>query len=166
MEISLITNNPKETRIIAHLFLRALLKGYCFDLKRKKALIISLEGNLGSGKTEFMKGVGECLKIKKDIFSPTFLIMKRFPLKNKSKFFENLWHLDCYRIKNIKEIKTLGFKDIVNDKKNLIFVEWGNKIKTLFPKNYWRIKFKIIDRNKRLLIFKIPLKITKTCLKN
>ncbi|MGB9680960.1 MAG: tRNA (adenosine(37)-N6)-threonylcarbamoyltransferase complex ATPase subunit type 1 TsaE [Minisyncoccia bacterium] len=159
MEISVITNNPKETKIIARLFLKAVLKGYCLDPKRKKALIISLEGNLGSGKTEFMKGIGDALRIKKDIFSPTFLIMKRFSLKSKSSIFENLWHLDCYRLKNIKEIEGLGFRDISKNSRNLMFIEWGNKIKTIFPKDYWQINFKIVDKNKRLLTFKIPVKI-------
>jgi len=160
MEISLTTFDEKETRFIASLFIKAILKGCYLGLKRKEALIISLEGNLGAGKTEFMKGIGKALKFKHEVFSPTFLIMKKFPLKKrKGVLFRNLWHIDCYRLKNIQEIENLGFQDLLKEKENIIFVEWGNKIKKIFPQNYWQIKFKILDNKKRLIIFKIPLKL-------
>ncbi|MGE4554729.1 MAG: tRNA (adenosine(37)-N6)-threonylcarbamoyltransferase complex ATPase subunit type 1 TsaE [Candidatus Paceibacterota bacterium] len=153
MEILVTTSSPKETKLIASCFIKSILNG--INSKRKKALVVSLEGNLGAGKTEFMKGIGEALKFKKEIFSPTFLIMKRFPIKKGD--FKNLWHLDCYRIKNLKEIKEIGFNDLLKDKENIIFIEWGDKIKKLLPKNYWKIKIKILDKEKRLLIFKMPL---------
>jgi tRNA threonylcarbamoyladenosine biosynthesis protein TsaE len=158
MEISLTTFSPQETKFIASLFIKAVLKGCYLSLKGKEALVISLEGNLGAGKTEFMKGIGEALKIKHDVFSPTFLIMKKFLLKRKGILFKNLWHIDCYRLKNVREIENLGFQDLLKEKENIIFVEWGNKIKKILPQNYWQIKFKILGEKKRLITFKIPLK--------
>jgi len=75
--------------------------------------------------------------------------MKRYSLKRKD--FKYLWHLDLYRLKKTKEITNLGFKDLLKDKKNLIFIEWGNKIKKILPKNYLRIKIKIKGEKERIL---------------
>ncbi len=147
MHIKITSDSPEETQSIA-----ASLAAYLRDYKPRKdskALVISLEGELGSGKTEFMKGIGKALQLNQPIFSPTFLLMKRFPL---SKFpFQFLWHLDCYRLKNAQEIKELGFSDMIRDPKNLIFVEWGDKIKTLMPSSCWTIKFEVQGPKTRVL---------------
>lgn len=160
MKIKVISKSPVETQKIASFLMEAVLKQHhyyethLYPTKQKRALVISLEGSLGSGKTEFLKGIAKGLKLKEKIFSPTFLIMKSFSCK--SPFFKILWHLDCYRIKSAKEIKELGFLEIIKDPQNLIFIEWGNKIKEILPKNHWKIKFKIIDKNTRILEFHIP----------
>ncbi|MGC8651124.1 MAG: tRNA (adenosine(37)-N6)-threonylcarbamoyltransferase complex ATPase subunit type 1 TsaE [Minisyncoccia bacterium] len=147
MRIKIFSENPKETQKIAALFINTILKQK--DLKRRQALVISLEGNLGSGKTEFLKGIASGSKLKGHIFSPTFLIMKRFPLSYQS--FKFLWHWDCYRLKSIKELKELDFLTILNDPQNIVFIEWGNKIKHFLPKNHWTIKFQILGEKKRSL---------------
>ena len=158
MEISIISESPKETRILAAFLTQAILNYHYYCLNKKNALIISLEGDLGAGKTEFMKGIAESLKLKNDVLSPTFLIMKNIDLPEKyHNNFSCLWHLDCYRLKNLKELKSLGFEDIIKDKKNLIFIEWGQKIKKLLPAKSWVIKFKTLDKNRRLLTFQIPI---------
>jgi len=155
MKIRILSESPEETQKIACFFVQAVLKGYLINFfKNNSSLAISLEGELGSGKTEFLKGAAKTLRLKEKIFSPTFVIMKSFSLKTKS--FESLWHIDCYRLKKIKEMEELGFKNIVKNKKNLVFVEWGDKIKKILPKNHLTIKFKMIDKNKRQLEFIIP----------
>jgi len=152
MKVKILSESPEETQKIASLLINTILKQK--NLKRNKALVISLEGNLGSGKTEFFKGIAKGIKLKERIFSPTFLIMKRFTLKHK--LFKFLWHLDCYRLKKISEIKELDFKEIIKNYQNIIFIEWGNKIKRFLPKNHWMIKFKIKGENKRSLELEIP----------
>ena len=148
MKIKIISESPKETQKIASFFMQAILKKY--DLKQR-SLVVSLEGPLGGGKTEFLKGVARFLKLKEKVFSPTFLIMKSFPCK--TSFFKTLWHLDCYRIEKSKEIKELDFLEIIKNPENLIFIEWGNKIKKILPKDHWKIKFKITGNNTRILEF-------------
>lgn len=162
MKIKIISDSPKETQKIAYFFIEAILprttasrmrgkKQYC--PQKNGGLVISLEGPLGGGKTEFLKGVAKFLKLEKKIFSPTFLIMKSFPCK--TRLFDSLWHLDCYRIKRAKEIKELDFLEIIKNPKNLVFIEWGDKIKKLLPAKHWKIKFKIAGKNTRILIFDI-----------
>jgi len=152
MELKILSKSPEETQQIAALYISTVLKQK--NLKPRQALVISLEGNLGSGKTEFLKGIAKGTKLKEKIFSPTFLIMKKFVLKHKP--FKFLWHLDCYRLKKISEIKELDFTEIIKNPQNIIFIEWGNKIKKLLPKTHWSIKFQIKGENKRVLEFNIP----------
>jgi len=151
VKIKILSENPKETQKIAYFFIEAILKQH--NLKNK-GLVISLEGPLGGGKTEFLKGVAKFLKLEKKIFSPTFLIMKSFPCK--TRLFDSLWHLDCYRIKRAKEIKELDFSEIIKNPKNLVFIEWGDKIKKILPKDHWVIKFNIKGEKQRLLELEIP----------
>ncbi|OGD30779.1 tRNA (adenosine(37)-N6)-threonylcarbamoyltransferase complex ATPase subunit type 1 TsaE, partial [Candidatus Azambacteria bacterium RIFCSPLOWO2_01_FULL_44_84] len=72
------------------------------ELKRERrqinALIIALEGHLGSGKTTFIQGLAEGMGVKENVLSPTFLILKQFFLK--SGRYKNLYHIDAYRLKN------------------------------------------------------------------
>ena len=147
-KIKIISKSPKETQKIAYFFMQAILKKY--DLKQR-SLVVSLEGPLGGGKTEFLKGIAKFLKLKEKVFSPTFLIMKSFSCK--TSFFKTLWHLDCYRIEKPKEIKELDFLEIIKNPENLIFIEWGDKIKKILPKDHWKIKFKITGKNTRILEF-------------
>jgi len=151
MELKILSESPEETQQIAALYISTVLKQK--NLKRTQALVISLEGNLGSGKTEFLKGIAKGIKLKEKIFSPTFLIMKRFTLKHKP--FKFLWHLDCCRLKKISEMKELDFTEIIKNPQNIIFIEWGDKIKKLLPKYHWIIKFSIKGESERLLMFEI-----------
>lgn len=151
MKIQILSKSPKETQEIASLFIRAVLGLGQKKLKLKRALIISLEGNLGSGKTEFLKGVAKGVELKEKIFSPTFLLMKRFPLKRGP--FKFLWHLDCYRVQKASEMKALGFEEMARDSQNIIFIEWGNQIERLLPKSHWIIKFEIKGGDDRKLEF-------------
>ena len=146
MKQEILSKSPKQTKEIASDFIKKIIKRPPF---KEGALVFSLEGELGAGKTQFLKGIGKALKIREKINSPTFVIMKRYPLKRKD--FKYLWHLDLYRLKKTKEITNLGFKDLLKDKKNLIFIEWGNKIKKILPKNYLRIKIKIKGEKERIL---------------
>lgn len=158
MKVKILSESPKETQVIASLLINTILRQKNLKYKqaylRRQALVVSLEGNLGSGKTEFLKGIAKGIKLKEKIFSPTFLIMKRFILKHN--LFKFLWHFDCYRLKKVSEIKELGFKEIIKNYQNIIFIEWGDKIKRFLPKNHWTIKFKIKGENKRLLELVIP----------
>jgi tRNA threonylcarbamoyladenosine biosynthesis protein TsaE len=65
------------------------------------------------------------------------------------KKYGNLFHVDCYRIKDYKDILVLDFQEIVSDFKNIILIEWAEKIKKILPKDTVWIKFKILDKDKR-----------------
>ena len=150
MNIKITSESPAETRKIAS-FLIYYIQNY-YPHSSSQAIIVSLEGNLGVGKTEFMKGVAEGLHLHKHIFSPTYLLMKSFSLPDHS-FFKVLWHLDCYRLKSVKEIELLGGRDILTDPHNIVFIEWGDKIKSLLPDHILRIalSYNKGKKNERLI---------------
>lgn len=139
------TNNSKETQKIGENFAKEILSA-----NNTKAVILGLSGNLGGGKTTFLQGFAKGLGIKEKILSPTFVIQKRFKFKK-----GNFYHIDCYRLNNPEEILELDFKNIISDPKNIVAVEWPEKIKPLLPKETIFIEFNFINENEREIIFKM-----------
>ena len=106
-------------------------------------LVIALTGNLGSGKTTFVQGFAKELGIKQRIISPTFILMR--------KYGENFYHIDLYRLEEDieNEVRNLGVEDIWKDPKNVVIIEWAEKIKNLIPKNAKWIKFENLGKDER-----------------
>jgi len=117
--------------------------------------IIGLIGDLGSGKTAFVKGVGSYFKIK-NITSPTFVIMKVYKIKNNKKY-NNLVHIDCYRLENYDSLMDIGLEEYLNNSQSLVLIEWADKIKDKLPKNTKYIKFKLGKKENERII-KINIK--------
>jgi len=115
--------------------------------KKNGAVIVGLKGNLGGGKTTFTQGFAKGLGIKDKILSPTFVILKKFKFQISN--FKFLYHIDCYRLKNEKDLLELGFEEIISDSNNIVLIEWPEKIKKIMPKDTIMIEFEFIDDNKR-----------------
>jgi len=144
MEIYL-TKSPSQTKKLGK-----NLAGRIFKIKSfKKAIVLGLMGNLGGGKTTFLQGFAKGLGVRERVLSPTFVLMKRFFISKKS-----FIHIDCYRIKKDKEIMALGFKDIISDSRNIVAVEWANKVKKIMPKDAIFLKFEFIDKSTRKIMIK------------
>jgi tRNA threonylcarbamoyladenosine biosynthesis protein TsaE len=137
-----ITYTAQETQKLA-----AKLIGDLTRRKTKGAAVLALQGELGAGKTTFVQGLAKALKIKERVLSPTFVIMKRFKIYDLR--FMNLHHIDCYRIKNSKELMQLGFKEIIKEPKNLVVIEWAEKVKKILPKEAVWIKFEQAGEDER-----------------
>lgn len=114
---------------------------------RNHALVINLEGNLGSGKTTFSQGVGKALGIKQAIKSPTFVIMRAYDLNNPN--FSHLHHFDCYRVGDPQEIIDLGWFDLLSNPKNIILLEWGSRVQSLLPADTKNIAFAHVSPEER-----------------
>ena len=117
--------------------------------QRDRALVLALEGDLGGGKTTFLQGFAKGLEIKQKILSPTFVLMRKFQIPNYKQRFKNFYHFDCYRVQKPKEILDLDFRQIISDKKNIVAVEWADKIKKILPRNIIEIKFEFKSKNTR-----------------
>lgn len=137
------TTNSGQTKRLGEILAKEILK----TGTGKKALIVCLTGELGSGKTTFLQGFARGLKIKKRVLSPTFIIMRRLSVH--APFFKNFFHIDCYRIRGIKDLYGLGFDKITGETGNIIAVEWADKILKSLPKDVIMLKFDHIDANKR-----------------
>jgi len=107
-------------------------------------MIICLDGELGSGKTMFTKGIATALGISETITSPTFTIIKEY-LDGEMP----LYHMDVYRLDSNTD--GVGI-DEYYEKDGIVVIEWSNTIKDILPEEYLHIKFKVTDENKRTLI--------------
>jgi tRNA threonylcarbamoyladenosine biosynthesis protein TsaE len=124
-----------------------------FAKKLKGGEIYGLIGNLGSGKTTFVRSVAKALGVKGTILSPTFVIIKEYRIPDKrfaiSPKLQFLVHIDLYRLKNTDDIKSIGIEDYLGKKNKVCFIEWADKIKNDLPQNTKYINFKFIDKNTR-----------------
>lgn len=114
-----------------------------FESEKFPNMIICLDGELGSGKTVFTKGIANALGIKEPITSPTFSIIKEYDGELP------LYHMDVYRLDGNTD--GIGIEEYFN-KGGVVVIEWADTIKDILPKEYLHIKFKVIDENKRMLI--------------
>lgn len=137
------TKNPKETEKLAGFLLKKFLKTNP-PAGRKNALVIALEGELGAGKTVFVRGLAKTLKIKSKIKSPTFNLMKHYKAGSLV-----MCHFDCYRLKDHRDLKMLGIKEILNNPKNIILIEWSDRVKKILPKNHIKVHIDHINKNTR-----------------
>ena len=136
MEYKITTRDERETIQIAQ----------NLESEKFENMIICLDGDLGSGKTIFTKGFAQALGIKENITSPTFNIIKEY-LNGEMP----LYHMDVYRLDG--KIDGVGIEDYFK-KDGVVIIEWADTIQSYLPEERLDIKFKVIDENTRLLIFK------------
>ena len=141
-----LTESPSQTKTIGKTLAEEIVKSG----NGKKALVLGLRGYLGGGKTTFMQGFAKGLKIKEKVLSPTFIIMRKFKINSSG--FDFLYHFDCYRCLSEEEVINIDFKKIINNPKNIVVIEWAEKIKSLLPKTTLWIDFDFIDCNKRKIV--------------
>lgn len=138
------TKNALETQKLG----KKLAQGFLASKRQNRgALIIGLEGDLGGGKTTFTQGFAKGLGVKEKILSPTFVILKKFKIPNGR--FKTLCHIDCYRLRDSKDILDLGFNEMISNLENIIIIEWSDKIKKILPKSVVSFRFTFIDKEIR-----------------
>lgn len=138
----------KETEKVAQEFVKGQLGN---SVTKSDALVVVMYGDLGSGKTTFVKAVAKIFGLEKTVTSPTFVIEKIYKLNNQK--FEHLIHIDAYRLKSGEELKALGWEEISKNPKNIIFVEWPENVKDILPEDKQEIHFKFIDENTREIVW-------------
>ena len=109
-------------------------------------MVICLDGELGSGKTVFVKGFAKSLGIAENITSPTFSIVKEYENAEMK-----LNHMDVYRLEET-EVK-IKFNDYFNSD-SITIIEWAEMIKDKLPEERLEIKIKVIDENTRVFVLK------------
>ena len=106
-------------------------------------MIICLDGELGSGKTIFVKGFAKSLGLEENITSPTFNIVKEYQSGEMP-----LYHMDVYRLENGDD--SIGFNDYFNSD-GITIIEWAELIEDILPEERLDIKFKVLDENTRII---------------
>lgn len=97
-------------------------------LTRNYPLILALQGNLGVGKTQFVKGLASTLGIDSNVSSPTFTILKEY-LYASSKYSGTIYHLDTWRLANQSELESTLHLSTLLKPGNIIAIEWAGKAK-------------------------------------
>ena len=116
-------------------------------LKLSDNRIFVLYGEIGVGKTTFVKCICKHLKVIDPISSPTFSIVNEYMNVNKEKIF----HFDLYRLGSVDELEDLGV-DIYLDSNHYCFIEWPELIKPFLVHDYTIIKIKKNTNSRELLI--------------
>lgn len=121
-------NSEKETADLAEEFSRGIKAGET----------IVINGELGAGKTFFIKNAAKALGIN-NVNSPTFTLVNEYSGKFK------IYHFDFYRINEAKELYDIGFDDYLNDDEAAVFIEWGNLFPEVLPHKRIEIEIKVLE---------------------
>ncbi len=133
-----ICNNLKDTEQLAFEFAKFLHGGE----------VVTLEGDLGAGKTTFTKSLALALGIKEHVTSPTFTLMNQYVGKDLK-----LYHFDMYRIEDIDEILETGLTEYFGNQDAVCMIEWAENIKSLLPKNIIKISIiKLSETSRKFVI--------------
>lgn len=95
--------------------------------------IVALTGELGAGKTTFVQALAQTLGVKKTPASPTFALMRSYPIA-KNKKINRLLHVDAYRIETEREILALDLDEELSAGKTVLIIEWPEKIRAWLKK--------------------------------
>ena len=131
-----ISHNPEQTFEFGRLCGRSARNGDVF----------ALDGDLGAGKTHFVKGLVSALGYAGDVTSPTFTLVHEYPCEPWPVF-----HFDFYRLESAEEVITLDFEGYL-DRDGLVVVECASKFPELFPRSTRWLQFEIGDGDERRII--------------
>ncbi len=138
-----ITHSEKETIALAKTMAKRALGGEVY----------TLSGDLGAGKTVFARGFALGLGIKRNINSPTFVLMKIYPVKN-NPTIKHLCHIDAYRLKSARDLAAIGAGDYLGDQDSVCLIEWPEKVKGSLTKRKKTIKIAHLGKERRMVEIK------------
>ncbi len=127
---------------------------FALDLAKKLqgGEVLGLVGDLGAGKTTFTKGLAQALGVKQNVNSPTFVLMKIYPVRG-HKTIKHLAHIDAYRLTSAADLEAIGAQDWLGRADTVTVVEWADLIRDfLVPQTVWinfkyQVKQRIITLN-------------------
>jgi tRNA threonylcarbamoyladenosine biosynthesis protein TsaE len=105
-----------------------------------KGDVVVLQGELGAGKTEFVKGVCRFLAVDDLVTSPTFTIINQYKGELPSGDEVKVYHVDLYRIEDPAELAKIGFDDMIFAHDAIKLVEWPERAGSLLPSAYWQVR--------------------------
>lgn len=123
LETKYTTNSEDETIELGSKFAKGLNLGD----------IVFLYGDLGSGKTEFIKGICQYFQVEDMVTSPTFTIMNKYIGEYKNHEVP-IYHIDLYRIEKNKELNEIGFDECLYEENSIKLIEWAEKAETHLTK--------------------------------
>lgn len=159
------TSSAKETEKLGEFLARNLRSGSgsvtsilrSVEVKSggSQALTVTLNGELGTGKTTFIKGLAKGLGIKEVITSPTYVFVRSYsfePIIRQSFHKDILYHLDLYRLENQdkKTLQSFGFDEILADPKGIVVIEWAERLSVKINSIIIRFDYEVSGRSVRI----------------
>jgi tRNA threonylcarbamoyladenosine biosynthesis protein TsaE len=126
------TRSAEETIASARLFANRLQRGD----------VVALYGDLGSGKTQFVKGVCRAFNVNNHVTSPSFVILNRYQGKDENGKEILMHHLDLYRIKSISEMYDLGYEEFLQSD-GICMIEWAEMLEKLLPDRRYDVRLSL-----------------------
>lgn len=131
--VSIISHSPEETFEFGKEFAAKLIPG----------AVLALSGDLGAGKTHFVKGLAVGLGIATEATSPTFTLIHEYPGGHLP-----LYHIDLYRLEEPEEVLNIGLDEYLSSN-GVTAIEWADKFEPLIPSDATRICFRVLDGDNR-----------------
>ncbi len=125
-------------------------KQFIAYLKDKK--VVAFSGNLGAGKTTFIKAVCQQLGVMENVSSPTFSIINQYAIANNT----TIYHIDLYRVKDEEEAINAGVQECIYSG-DICFIEWPEKLNSILPDDTVNVFMEPMNESKRKLVCKLPL---------
>ncbi len=126
------TNTEEETEALGERLAKCLRAG----------AVVALYGDLGAGKTAFVRGMARGLDIRESVTSPTFTIVNEYPGD------PALFHFDMYRLKNAEELYGIGWEDYL-DRNGICVTEWSERIEEALPPDAVRVRILRLNDTER-----------------
>ncbi len=126
------TNSEEETEALGERLAKCLRAG----------AVVALYGDLGAGKTAFVRGMARGLDIRESVSSPTFTIVNEYPGD------PALFHFDMYRLKNADELYGIGWEDYL-DRNGICVTEWSERIEEALPEDAVRVTIERLGDSER-----------------
>ncbi|MBA4311565.1 MAG: tRNA (adenosine(37)-N6)-threonylcarbamoyltransferase complex ATPase subunit type 1 TsaE [Chlorobiaceae bacterium] len=133
-------------KLITHSEMETISAGREFSLSIRCGTVVALSGDLGTGKTRFIKGICEGLGVAEHVASPTFTIVNEYQGSNLK-----IFHFDFYRINSAAELREIGFEEYVEGG-GVCLVEWADRVKEILPAQRFDMTFSLgKDENERII---------------
>jgi tRNA threonylcarbamoyladenosine biosynthesis protein TsaE len=114
--------------------------------------VITLQGDLGAGKTTFTSALCTYLGVVEQVSSPTFAIINQYHYTNELQERITIYHSDWYRIKDETEAIDAGIEDMMMQPNSICIIEWASHAPGLLPLHYLNVDIKFINETERTLV--------------
>lgn len=135
--LTCVTHSPEETAHLAGTIGKIIREG----------TVICLDGELGVGKTLFVRALARTLGVESDVTSPTFNLMNIYEAACP------IVHFDLYRIASEEELEDIGFFEYAEATEGIVLIEWAEKFPDAIPADHLSVRIDALDAEKRKFTF-------------
>ncbi len=129
--------------------------GKAFAQRLHKGDTVALLGDLGSGKTEFVKGICRHFNVEDIVTSPTFTVINQYQGETIHDTAIKIYHVDLYRIDSVEDLSEIGFDECAHSNDAIKLIEWAEKASGALPADTYSVKFSMPDEDENLRLIEI-----------